>query len=360
MIQKFNSRGKFLLTGEYLVLKGASALALPLKLGQSLDVEELDSSNRPLTKFHPEKEIIAESPEMKALYQAASRIAVTDSSVLITGETGTGKEVLAKFIHKKSSRSARDMVVVDCTSLPPSLVESELFGYEKGSFTGAGVAKKGLIESADGTTLFLDEVNSMPLSAQGKLLRCIEERSVTRIGAVKAKPVNFRLIAASNANLYECVQKGTFRSDLFYRLNVIPLNIPPLRNHPNDIMPLIDYFSAYFMKKYNLKASFSDSVYKDLMSRSWPGNVRELKNVVERLVILGESNSLETSKSSFLSQSEIPQHDTPQEAKNESADEKARILHALEITGGHRQHAADYLGISRRTLQYRLKQYRLI
>ena len=326
--------------------------------------EKLSSLNRPSTKVTPDKMIIAESPEMKYLYQRASRIASTDSTVLITGETGTGKEVLAKFIHKMSKRASHDMIVVDCTSLPPSLIESELFGYEKGSFTGASIAKKGLIESADNTTLFLDEINSMPLAAQGKLLRCIEERNVTRIGAVKAKPVNFRLIVATNANLYECVQKGTFRSDLFYRLNVIPLNIPPLRDHPEDIVPLINYFLSYFMKKYALQTRFSDSVYNDLISRPWPGNIRELRNVVERLLILGESSYVEPPNTNVNFPSENHpndslEHPTPDKL-SKSEKEKEEIIHALKVSNGHRQQAADYLHISRRTLQYRLKKYGLL
>ncbi len=224
-------------------------------------------SPRPRPKAKPAKALIMESKSMKSLYAAAARAAATDSTILITGETGTGKEVLAKYVHVSSPRADRKMITVDCTALPPSLIEAELFGYEKGSFTGASSGKEGLIEAADKGTLFLDEINSLPLSAQSKLLRAIEERSIKRIGSLNARKVDFRLIAASNADLYHCVQRGEFRADLYYRLNIIPLNIPPLREHREDIAPLIRYFSRYFMDRYNTKGTFSESIYRDLETR---------------------------------------------------------------------------------------------
>ena len=225
---------------------------------------------------------VAESQSMRALLDMAKQVAGVDSTILISGETGTGKEVLANFIHNNSSRWESDIVVVDCASLPEHLLEAELFGYEKGAFTGANASgKRGLIEIADGGTLFLDEINSMPLALQGKLLRVLETQQVKRIGALKGKNIDFRIIAATNADL-TCIQDGAFRVDLYSRLNVMPLTIPPLRERTGDIIPLCKHFLSRAFKRYGKTKTLSPTAYQTLEHYDWPGNVRELKNFIER------------------------------------------------------------------------------
>lgn len=344
--------------------------------------------------------IIAESPSMRALYSKAKEVADTDATVLITGETGTGKDVLAKFIHASSKRKNKDLVVVDCAALPGSLMEAELFGYEKGSFTGASQSKSGLIESADGSTLFLDEINSLPLDLQGKLLRTLETKTVKRIGAVKTKPVNFRLIVATNMDLLQCVKDKNFRLDLYYRINVLTFHIPALRNRTEDIIPLARIYEKSFQEKYSRQRYFSPQLYSEMLAYSWPGNVRELKNFVERLVIMGPEDTLLSIANAPSSATELPPKAAakenppsiptglpigspadPSPAFHPAADpvpkkdplpsarlfrgqnaaqEKAVILEALRINGNHRERTADYLNISRRTLQYKLKKYDLL
>ena len=240
-----------------------------------------------------ETHIICESRQMKNLLKVADRVADYDSAVLLKGESGVGKEVVAHFIHDHSSRKKHKMVEINCAALPENLLEAELFGYEKGSFTGAlNTGKKGLIEEADGGILFLDEINSLPINLQGKLLRVLETKLVKRIGASEDKYVDFRLISATNQNLKAAIQEGTFRADLYYRINVIPLNIPPLRERQEDIIPLAMYFLEYFCEKYDKNKMFSAKVCHDLMQYSWPGNVRELKNFVERLLIMNMDDDI--------------------------------------------------------------------
>lgn len=241
-----------------------------------------------------EDKVIAESPVMKALLRTAAQVAKTDSTVLITGETGTGKEVIANFIHHSSLRSKKPMVAINCAALPENLLEAELFGYEKGSFTGAlNSGKPGLVESANGGTLFLDEINSLPLSLQGKLLRVLESRKSKRLGAVKEREIDFRLLAAANQDLKACMADGTFRSDLYYRLNVVPLELPPLRTRREDIIPLATFFLANFCQKYSRTKVFTRQALRQLESYDWPGNIRELKNVVERLLVTSAAGIVE-------------------------------------------------------------------
>jgi len=235
----------------------------------------------------PALNVVGESPVMRSLLTMAKAMADVDSSVLITGESGVGKEVIAQWIHKSGKRSERDMVVINCASLPPSLLEAELFGYEKGAFTGAATTgKAGLFEEADGSTLVLDEVNSLPLELQGKLLRAIETKSIQRIGSTRQHSVDFRLIAASNEDLSAMVEERRFRADLFYRLNVIPLHIPPLRERREDILPLAFHFLREYCEKYNKNKLFVQQTLDLMEQHDWPGNVRELKNFVERAVVM--------------------------------------------------------------------------
>lgn len=238
--------------------------------------------------YPKDKEIlIGKNKNMKYLIEMAETVAKTDTTVLITGESGTGKEVFAHLIHNKSSRRDKELIAINCAAIPESLLESELFGYEKGSFTGAlNTGKMGLFEAAEGSTLFLDEINSLPLNFQAKLLRVLEDKKVKRIGAIKANPINFRLIVASNEDLKECIAKKKFRADLYYRLSVVNLDIPPLRERKDDIISLAELFLKQYCEKYRKEKSFSNSSYQILLEYSWPGNVRELKNFVERAVIM--------------------------------------------------------------------------
>lgn len=230
---------------------------------------------------------VFESTRIKRLIADAERVAQTDSSVLVSGESGTGKEIIACHIHKYSKRNSKPFVIVNCTTIPENLLESELFGYEKGAFTGAiQGGKPGLLETANGGTLFLDEINSMPLSLQGKMLRVLETKQIQRLGSVKNQQIDFRLIAATNQDLKELVTQGEFRADLFYRINVIPLRVPPLRERIADILPLCNHFIVEFSKKYNVDKILSRRVLNQLLQYSWPGNVRELKNFIERLVVM--------------------------------------------------------------------------
>ncbi len=237
------------------------------------------------------KLMVYNSPQMSELVRIMNNVASTDANILIQGESGTGKEVLAEYIHEMSERKGKEMVRINCAAFPETLLESELFGYEKGAFTGAlGSGKKGLIETAHESTLFLDEINSLPLALQGKILRTIETKMVQRIGSDRPKRIDFRLIAATNEDLSECIKKKTFRADLYYRLNVIPAIIPPLRERPSDIEPLIQYFLNKYCKKYGREKTFSPEVMEILKNYSWPGNVRELKNFVERIVLISAAS----------------------------------------------------------------------
>ncbi len=237
--------------------------------------------------------IVAESPNMQEVISLLAKIAQVDSTVLLSGESGTGKEVLSRFIHKNSPRNAEVFIPVNCAAIPTELMESEFFGYARGAFTGAvREGKAGFFELADNGTLFLDEIAEMPLAIQSKFLRVLETGDVKRLGAEKGKHVNVRLIAATNKNLYRMVQEGSFREDLYYRLNVIPIRIPPLRERPEDILPLARVFLNNFNRKYGFNKIFSHEASKKLEAYQWPGNVRELRNVVERLVIASDSNIL--------------------------------------------------------------------
>lgn len=238
--------------------------------------------------------LVAQSTEMRELIGTATQVAKVDCTVLLLGESGTGKEVLAKLIHQHSKRPG-PLVKVNCGAIPETLLESELFGYEYGAFTGAKrEGSAGKFEQAHMGTILLDEIGDLPLHLQVKLLRILQEKEVIRIGGNKAKPIDTRVIAATNKNLYKMVQEGTFREDLFYRLNVIPLKIPPLRERKRDIMPLIYAFKKKFEQKYRHKMNCSPEVIRVFMSYDWPGNVRELENVVERIYVISSPYELVT------------------------------------------------------------------
>ncbi|WP_186566073.1 sigma 54-interacting transcriptional regulator [Lawsonibacter celer] len=234
----------------------------------------------------PPVDIIAESPQMKQLVSLLATVSKTDASVLVSGPSGSGKEVIARHIHRSSRRSEQPFVVLNCAAIPENLMESELFGYDRGAFTGAApTGKPGLVEMANGGTLFLDEINSMPMALQTKLLRVLETRQVTRVGAVSAKEIDFRLICASNEDLLTLVGERRFREDLFYRINVISVHIPPLRERREDIIPLTLHYLRHYCKKYTCVKIFTEQVLEDMRCYDWPGNVRELKNFIERMII---------------------------------------------------------------------------
>jgi transcriptional regulator with PAS, ATPase and Fis domain len=236
-------------------------------------------------------EIIAESKEMIKILNMAVRVAQTDSTILITGESGAGKEIVARIIHSVSERSKGDFIQINCGAIPENLLEAELFGYEAGAFTGARrQGKVGLFELANNGSILLDEIAEMPINLQVKLLRVLQEQETYRLGGTTTIKLNARVIAATNKNLWECVEQGAFREDLFYRINVVPINVPPLRQRREDIIPLVMHFLNCFKEKYRADKCFEPDALALLEAYEWPGNVRELKNVIERLVILCESN----------------------------------------------------------------------
>jgi PAS domain S-box-containing protein len=239
-------------------------------------------------------DIVAEDPKTIEILNLANNIAQAESNVLLSGESGTGKEVIAQYIHKHSARRGHPFVVINCASLPESLLEAELFGYEKGAFTGASSGGKlGQFEMADKGTLFLDEINSLPFNLQGKLLRAIETKTILRIGSTKPCAVDFRLLAATNERLDDLVAERQFRADLYYRLNVIPITIPPLRERKEDILPLAFSFLKHYCKKNSKTKSFSPQMLNKMKEHDWPGNVRELKNFVERAVVMSFDDTIE-------------------------------------------------------------------
>lgn len=244
------------------------------------------------SKVHNFGDIIGESPKMKSVFKVIERIAESNVTVLVRGETGTGKELVAAAIHKRSKRKEEPFVKLNCAAITDTLIESELFGHEKGAFTDAKEARKGRFELADGGTLFLDEIGDISASAQVKLLRVLQEREFERVGGSKTIKVNVRLVAATNRNLEEMVKNGTFREDLYYRLNVIPIDLPPLRERGNDIEQLVNFFLQKSMNNHKKRVVITDEAMEILSQYSWPGNVRELENTIERIVLMGSEDGI--------------------------------------------------------------------
>ena len=313
-------------------------------------------------------EIIAESAAMTALLKQAEAAASTDSTVLLTGESGTGKDVLARYIHSKSARAASPMIMVNCGALPESLIEAEFFGHERGAFTGANATRRGLIEAADSSSLFMDEIGDMPLLMQVKVLHFLEQGRFRRVGATKDQNVDVRIIAATNRDLPAEVERQQFRADLYYRLNVVSLQVPPLRERRDAIPHFIDHFLRHFRERFNRpKLDLSAAARERLQNHSWPGNVRELRNCLERAAALSQNDVLEAAQFPFLSakgngQSPRPQGQTPAAQANlltMSLEELERehILRILNDRDGNRERAAAILGISTRTLYRKLREY---
>lgn len=317
--------------------------------------------------------VVANDPASRELFAIAQRVAQTDATVLLTGESGVGKEVVARFIHRHSARQAGPFVAINCAAIPDSLLEATLFGYEKGAFTGAQQAQAGKFEQAQDGTLLLDEVTEMPMGLQAKLLRVLQEREVERVGGKKPVPLNIRIVATSNRDMAEAVAKGVFREDLYYRLNVFPIAIPALRQRPEDIVPIARHFVAEHGGRFGRTGMrLSSAAEAQLRAHTWPGNIRELENVIQRTLIMASGPVIEpealnlaprpTEAASPPLAAEIPAPsalpETEKRADNMKDLERDHILRTLAEVGGSRKKAIERLGISERTLRYKLQQYR--
>lgn len=309
------------------------------------------------------EKIIGKSEEFVRTLEYAKKISDSTSTVLITGESGTGKEVFAQAIHNSSSRRDRVFVAVNCGAIPPNLIESELLGYEEGAFTGAKKGgNAGKFEMADGGTIFLDEIGEMSLETQVRLLRVIEEGIVSRVGSSKQIPVDVRIIAATNKNLKEEVKNGNFRKDLFYRLNVLPLRLPPLRDRKEDIPILVDYYMNRISKKLNKKKfEISKSVMDKFLEYEWPGNIRELENVVELMVNTGRVSEdiLRIQKVSIVSKNKTIESSIKFESMKLEDVEKNHIIKVLKSFSGNISLAAKAMGIGRNTLYRKMEKYHI-
>jgi two-component system, NtrC family, response regulator AtoC len=355
-------------------MRRASRERLPLSIG---DVVSFGTSIA-VVRHAPdgsEPAVTLVDPAMKRLYEQATRAAAGALSVLILGETGVGKEVLARHVHDRSPRAKKAFLAINCAALSESLLEAELFGHEKGAFTGALTARAGFIESADGGTLFLDEVGEMPLTVQAKLLRVLEQREVTRVGARVPKKVDVRFIAATNRDLERESERGAFRSDLFYRLNGISFTIPPLRERPTELAAFTERFIETSARSLDRKPpTLSPLVAQAFAAYEWPGNIRELRNVIDRAIVLADDEVLPD----HIPAKVFAAASRPRVARNEEkrvlgdeqeigrlrremADaEKRKIVEALDACDGNQTKAAEMLGISRRTLLHRLDEYGVV
>lgn len=308
--------------------------------------------------------IIGKAPALDALIRSAKMVAATNVTVLLKGETGTGKEVLATAIQKQGLRADKAFITLNCAALPETLIESELFGHKKGSFTGASTNTQGLLQSADGGTLFLDEINSLPISIQAKLLRFMESGECLSVGDTQTYKVDVRVIAATNTDLAKQIDAGEFRKDLYYRLNVVPLELPSLSQRTEDIELLISHFSHIFANTYSITSpTFSKQALKVLKAYKWPGNIRELRNLCERLSILlaGRVIEPENLPPEFMSHTNVSTKSTgftlPDTGVQLDALEADLIHQALNRTQGNRSQSAKLLGLSRDTLLYRMQKY---
>ncbi len=315
--------------------------------------------------------IIGSSESTQGIFDAIKRVAPTTTTILINGETGTGKELVAEAIHRNSPRKNNPLIKINCAAIAETLMESELFGYEKGAFTGAAITKPGKFELAHKGTLFLDEVGEIPRDMQVKLLRVLQEQEFERVGGLKTIKVDVRFIAATNKNLTQSVQDGSFREDLFYRLNVFPINVPPLRERTDDILPLVDYFIDKFNKKLDLAINGMDAAVEEMLLRhSWPGNIRELENLIERMMLLAENSIITTDEvpPEFKAGLEKESMTGTDKDKQPFKDfmrthmenvEKQMIIKCLEETQGNVTKASKQLGLSRKGLQLKMIKYNL-
>jgi len=300
------------------------------------------------------EEIVGESEAMQKVFNAIETVAPTDATVLITGESGTGKELVARAIHHASPRRFHPLVVIHCGALTETLLESELFGHEKGAFTGAQYRKKGKFEIAEGGTVFLDEIGDISLKTQTDLLRVLQEHEIVRVGSTQPIRVDFRCVAATNRNLEQLIEEGKFRPDLFYRLNVFHIELPPLRERRDDIPLLVNHFVRKFSLQMNKKINRVAPVAMDLLQQQpWPGNIRELENAVERAMVVAQEPEIREYDFAFKNANAVPNGGP----KSLEEMEKAHIQRILEQTGWNQTRAAEVLGIDRVTLHHKVKKY---
>ncbi len=332
---------------------------LSVVVEKALEVSNLRNENRELREALGQRyqfeNIIGSSPVMQEIFATIMRVAPTRATVLLAGESGVGKDMIARAIHQHSPRKDRPFVKINCTAIPENLMESELFGHEKGAFTGANISKPGKFEQANTGTVMLDEIGDVPASVQVKLLRILQEREFERLGSNKTQQTDVRVIAATNVDLRAALEQGTFREDLYYRLNVVPMNIPPLRERKDDIPYLVEHFA----KKFN--GEISEGAMERLVSYHWPGNVREIENVIERSVLLAKGPMVEAddvkiesgigrAKPAFTSDAFLPEGMTLDQY------EQSIIREALKRANGNKSQAARLLGLTRNALRYRLTQ----
>ncbi len=350
----FNAEGKI----EYIVYTNFEMEEIWNMYRQPDNISENDYNQITSSKGNV---IICENKETRELFMELMSVAQSNASILLMGESGTGKEVFAHYIHDCSQRRDKDMVILNCASIPENMLESELFGYEKGAFTGASSkGKPGLIELANGSTLFLDEINSLPLNLQGKLLRTLETKRIRRVGGLTDKEVDFRIVSATNQDLFELAQKGEFRLDLFYRLSVVPVTVPPLRDRPEDIVPLAEFFMDQFCQQYGKEMSFAQTALNELQAHSWPGNIRELRNLVERVVVSYEEKKkpiIHIPESYFMMSEK--REKKPADKGGEELPEVRQIVSALMENDYNVSLAAKQLGLSRRGLYNKMERYNI-
>ncbi|MEO0115016.1 MAG: sigma-54 dependent transcriptional regulator [candidate division WOR-3 bacterium] len=342
------------------IIKPFNPEELGLAIKKIIEHQHLKKENillrKELSKRYQFQDIIGKSPKMQAVFELIRTVAPTKSTVLIQGESGTGKEMVARAIHEASLRKDGPFIALACGALPETLLEAELFGHEKGAFTGANFQKKGKLELADGGTLFLDEIGDISPKSQVDLLRFLQEREFRRLGGTETIKVDVRIIAATNKNLLKLVEQGKFRDDLYYRLNVITITLPPLRERKEDIPLLI----THFLEKYNIETGkriekISEAAMNILMDYHWPGNVRELENTIEHAVVVSEGNTImPNSLPDFLKKKEPTPIDT---SKSLEEMEKQHIIQVLKEQQGNISRAAEILGINRVTLYRKMKEY---
>ncbi len=343
--------------------------AVQLTVEKALAYGRTLAENRALRRLVHERfsleGIIGTSPKMQEVFDRAGRVARTDTTVLITGESGTGKELIAKGIHFASPRRHRPFIAVNCAAIPEGLIESELFGYKRGAFTGAFNDTRGHFEEAHTGTLFLDELSAMPLGSQAKLLRVLQEGEVTRLGESPPRKVDVRVIAATNRNLSTMIEDGAFREDLYFRLAVVPVELPPLRERREDIPLLAEHFLRRVCERHGCDMKITREVFAALAAYPFPGNVRELENIVERMVVLAKSNTL-TLEDLPENVRQTPAHaanvllSLPPEGLSIDSVEREIIRQSLEMNGGNQTRTARYLDITRSALIYRMQKYGLV
>ena len=352
------------------VLKPLNPEELKVNVQRALEHQKLLDENRYLRDFADTafrfENLVGASKKIRDVFDVALQVARRDSTVLLTGESGTGKELLAKAIHQNSLRPSKPFITINCGAIPENLIESELFGHRKGSFTGAVADRVGKFEAANEGTVFLDEIGELPVNLQVRLLRVIQEREIDKIGHPKPIPVNVRIIAATNRDLRTLIEDGQFREDLFYRLSVVTIELPPLRERRDDIPPLVQHFLKKHCERYHLPVpSVTDEALELLTRYEWPGNVRELENVIEHAVVLGRSDVIRTE--------DLPSHirhaksqissiglRLPDEGISLEEVEKEILVLALEKHHWNQTRAARYLNISRKTLIYRMEKFGLV